>query len=193
MKRKSGIDKLDIILGGGFSPGTITLLAGEGESFDKTEALIRLAEQTAHSGSKVALTAFNSVDSVLRTNEIDVISEVVKFQTTDFKNLQLELSNIAGRSDILFVDSLNKLDFFSFNPEAVSTIHNLSLSAKIWNIPIVVSVGVFLEHDAVSLLRRADVAFAVSDIGETVALELIKHKSNTAPHLIPLNYPRLLM
>lgn len=181
MKVPTGIRELDTILNGGFQKGTLSLVLAEGEFSGKTTTLSYLANQSADVGNKVMFVSFEEETSDLRQKLQNASIKVASLCATKFEEIQTQVGALSRQADIVFLDNLNRLDFFNYNPEAISVVHNLKLLARMWNVPIVASVGVMPEHDVVPFLRFADNAFDIDEFyNKTFNLGVLKNSQGEA-------------
>jgi predicted ATP-dependent serine protease len=162
MKYQSGIKELDTVLCGGFQKGTLSIVLGEGEMSGKTTTLTYLANNALDSGSNVAFISLEEDTDVLKGTITNPYAKLVHLKpNTRFETLQMTISSL--QPDLIFIDGLNQLEHFDFNPEAVSVLHNLRVYAMMCGKAVVAGVGVNPGHDVVRFLRMSDVALDIED------------------------------
>ena len=181
MKLQTGIKELDGTLNGGFTKGSLSLLLAEGDFSGKTTTLTYLANRAAEAGARVTFASFDqsvsSIKDMLSNPEITPVS----FEANTIESMKNGLSPLCRNSDVIFIDNLNRLEYFGYSPEAVSVVHNLRAFAQLLNIAIVTTIGVFPEHDVVSLLRISDVALDIAEFHhKTFRLGVLKNTQGSA-------------
>lgn len=181
MKVPTGIRELDAILNGGFEKGTLSLILAEGDFSGKTTTLSYLANQSADIGNKVMFVSFDEETTELKPRMPNQLIKVASLAATNFEEVQTRIAALSRQADVVFLDNLNRLDLFNYNPEAVSVIHNLKLLTRMWNVPIVASIGVLPEHDVIPFLRLADNAFDIDEFyNKTFNLGVLKNSQGEA-------------
>jgi predicted ATP-dependent serine protease len=180
MKFRSGINELDTVLNGGFQKGTLTIILGEGEMSGKTTTLTYLANTALGSGSNVAFISLEEDTDVLKDTITNPYAKLVHLKPkTRFDTLQMTISSLGP--DLIFIDGLNQLEHFEFNPEAISVLHNLRVYAMMCGKAVVAGVGVVPGHDAVQFLRMADVAMDIEEFHhKTFTLGVLKNTQGKA-------------
>lgn len=180
MKYSSGISKLDTTLNGGFQKGTLSLVLGDGEMSGKTTTLTYLANSALARGINLAFVSLEDDTDVLAERIVNPYAKLVHVKPkTRFEVLQMTVASL--QPDFIFIDGLNQVEWFDFNPESISVVHNLRVCAMMCGKAIVAGIGVSQGHDVVPFLRVADVAFDIEEFfNQTFSLGVLKNNQGPA-------------
>lgn len=142
---KTGIDELDIVLGGGFIPGGVVLLAGQ-PGIGKSTLLTQIAMSASQNGSILYVSGEESVHQIqLRAQRLGRSDELgAKLELASSNNAEDIATSIQGGAyQLVVVDSVQTLSLseISSAPGSVSQITNSSnviiRSAKAANTAVV--------------------------------------------------------
>jgi DNA repair protein RadA/Sms len=116
----SGICEVDRVLGGGFVPGSVTLLAGD-PGVGKSTLVLQITDGLAAAGRATLLvTAEESLDQVaLRARRLDVDgSRLAAVATSSLAEVLIAAKE--SKADVVFVDSIQTVEDASLNQRAGS-------------------------------------------------------------------------
>jgi DNA repair protein RadA/Sms len=139
---KSGIDDVDTVLGGGFVPGSITLIGGQ-PGIGKSTLLLQLAYNIAQHKRVLYISGEESAEQIaMRASRLGIANKSLQLATATSTN-DIAATIASTNFDLVVVDSIQTLTLEEINSAAGSvsqitnSTHMLTLASKSTNTALV--------------------------------------------------------